>query len=252
MKKLLSILAFLPLCLQAQELIGGNNIIKANLSSLLLRNYYVTYERHIAPHLSLSLGVRMMPNGNLPFQSQIENMVTDPSITISRCSVSNFAITPELRFYLRGGMRGFYIAPYGRYSSFNLFVPVHYKTYPTGNPNDVVTKDADFSGKVTAFSGGVMIGVQHQLFKKIVLDIWIVGGHYGKSTGNLLATYTQSADPLVRPYEKQTLQSAIDNINASPFKVSGTVSPDTPTATITTDGPWVGLRALGINLGFRF
>ncbi|MBC7652082.1 MAG: DUF3575 domain-containing protein, partial [Deinococcales bacterium] len=45
MKKVLYLLAFLPLVTQAQSLLNGKNIIKTNLSSLALRNYNISYER---------------------------------------------------------------------------------------------------------------------------------------------------------------------------------------------------------------
>ena len=251
MKKLLLVFALFPLFINAQSLIGGNNIFKTNLTSYALGCPNLTYERHIAPHLSLSVGFNDMPKRGLPFQNTIENLFSSSYIDYANTQVSSFSITPELRFYVLGGMRGFYIAPYARFSTLNLDVPLHYSTEVNGN---IITKDANFSGKITSTSGGLLLGTQHQLFKKIVIDIWILGGHYGSCNGNLLATYTQQDpnNPVVTALEKQTLQTAINSLDSSPFKVSGKVRADAPKADITVSGPWVGIRALGINVGIRF
>jgi hypothetical protein len=186
----------------------------------------------------------------LPFQSQIENAFASSVLDYGNVTVSNLSITPEARFYILGGMRGFYIAPYARFATMDLNVPIRYSNSSSGSLN----KEADFVGKITSTSGGVMIGTQHQLFKKIVIDIWIIGGHYGSSHGDINATYTPTDpnNPLVTHYEKQSIQNGINSINPAPFKVSGTVSQTTPTAHITVDGPWAGIRALGINVGVRF
>lgn len=251
MKKLLIALAFFPLLLNAQSLIGGKNIFKTNLTSYAFGCPNLTYERHIAPHLTLSVGVNDMPKRGLPFQNTVQNLFSSSYIDYAHTQVSNLSITPELRFYVLGGMRGFYIAPYVRFSTLDMDVPLHYSTEVNGN---IVTKDATFTGKITSTSGGLLLGTQHQLFKKVVIDIWILGGHYGSCSGNLLATYTPQ-DPnnaMVTALEKQTLQTAINSLDPSPFKVSGTVSKTAPSADIKVSGPWVGIRALGINVGIRF
>jgi hypothetical protein len=251
MKRYILCLLFLPLLSRSQSLIGGNNIIKANLTAYALGNFGLTYERHIAPHLTLSLGINKMPNRSLPFMNEIKDKFSSSYINYENSSVSNLSITPELRFYILGGMRGFYLAPYARYTSMNLHVPLHYSTIINGN---TVKEDATFSGTITSTSGGLMIGTQHQLFKKVVIDIWIVGAHYGSCSGDLNATYkpTNPNNSTITSEEKSTLQSAINSINPSPFNVSGKVNPTAPTAEIKVSGPWAGIRALGINVGIRF
>ncbi len=252
MKKSIAILLFLPLLSSAQSLIGGNNIIKANLTAYALGNFGLTYERHIAPHLTLSLGVSKMPSRNLPFKNEIQNLSISSYIDYENTTVGNLTITPELRFYILGGMRGFYLAPYARYSSMNLYVPLKY----SNSSSNTLNRKADFKGSITSMSGGLMIGTQHQLFKKVVIDIWIIGAHYGSAHGDINATYTPTdknhPNSQVSQTERSSIQEGINSIQPSPFKVSGTVSQTTPTAKIIVDGPWAGIRALGINVGIRF
>jgi len=255
MKKLIYLLILIPFFAIAQDTTtvhphpmkgkGGMNLIKVNLSSLVLSNYSFTYERGITDKMSFSLGFRFMPKGQIPFETQVKNMINDNSVNVDQFQIGNTAITPEFRFYLgRGRLHGFYVAPYGRYASFDASVPVNYSYNPgTGTVN----KTALFSGTVTSFSGGVMFGMQYPLSSWLTLDFWLVGAHYGSCNGNLLATVS----PPMSTQEQQGFQSALDGIKADPFTFKGTVTSST-SATISATGPWVGIRGLGINLAARF
>lgn len=233
------------------------NAIKINLSSLAFRNYHLQYERQLAKKLSLNLGFKYMPDGNLPLEDLIRDFFSEifdnDFIDIGKFTAGSFSITPELRWYLgKRAMKGFYIAPYARYSSYDLGLPVKY-TYdsdPTPVVNNV-TKTGIFNGKVTSFSGGIMLGTQFNLGKRIVLDIWWIGGHYGSSSGDLTLNSV-----LATQEERDAVQAVLDDPDnmerVKPFEYKRT-APVTATGTkIESTGPWAGIRALGINLGFRF
>jgi len=255
MKKSLLAIALVPLFLNAQSLIGGSNIVKVNLSSLALGSYSVSYERKILPHITASLNINDMPKRGLPFQNTVENYASSSFIDYGNTQVGNFSITPELRLYVIGAGHGFYVAPYARFSNMDLNVPLKY-SYQSQN-GATINKSVDLSGNIKATSGGLMIGTQHQLFKKVVIDIWILGGHYGSCNGNLTAPYTPTDNNPNSPTsvnERAGIQAALNTINPSPFKVNGTVSQTSTSATaaLNVSGPWVGVRALGINVGIRF
>lgn len=239
MKKLLLLLLCLPFFADAQVPgSSGKNIFKVNTSSLVARNFHFTYERQLSKRISAAIGYRTMAKGKAPFQSSLESLLGESDFNFGNFEIGNNAITPEVRFYLgKGNMKGFYVAPYLRFASFDITAPVKY----TVNSN---TLEAPLSGKIKSTSGGLMIGTQHTLFKVLTLDIWIVGGHYGSSKGDLNLTRAFSAQ------EQSALQQEIDNIDAKPFKFKGTVT--STGANVKSDGPWAGIRGLGINLGFRF
>jgi hypothetical protein len=231
------------------------NAVKINLSSLAFRNYHIQYERKLAKKLSMNLGFRFMPDGGLPMESLIRNYFPDifenQYVDIGKFTASNFSITPELRWYLsRKAMKGFYIAPYARYTSFDLGLPLRY-TYDQdpGPLTNNVTKTAIFNGKINSFSGGLMFGTQFSLGKRLVLDIWWLGGHFGSSNGDLdLITSLPTQE------ERDAVRDVIDQYkqDVKPFEYER-VGPVTATgAKIQSSGPWAGIRALGINLGFRF
>jgi len=241
MKKIIFFLFLLPLFAHAQ--LGKNNIIKTNLSGYVFNNYYFTYERKIVKHLSLSLSYRTMPKGIIPFESQVSKMFKNSNFDFTQFQIGNTAITPEVRIYSHKNMTGFYIAGYARFATFDITAPVNY-TYTNGAVQQSST--ALFDGKITSTSGGLMIGTQHNLFKILVLDIWILGGHYGTCNGTLLATINHT----MSSQEQAALQNQINGIQASPFTITGKVTSPT-TANLVANGPWAGIRA-GLNLGIRF
>ena len=237
----------------------GKNIFKINLSSLTLSNYSVGYERQIAKNVSFSLGFRYMPKGIIPYSSNLQDAAgNNPDINFNLLQMGNTAITPEFRFYAHKNMRGFYMAPYGRYTSFDVTIPLKYSTTQNGQ---TIKEDALFSGTITSYNAGLMLGTQHNLGKNIIIDIWIIGFHGGSSKGDLVATFSPALSNAPAPpgYQNpvQSLQSAIDGIKADPFTITGKVVLDpggktASSATLNSDGPWYGIRGLGINLGIRF
>lgn len=159
---------------EEKKIIPDRNFIKVNLTGILVKNYSVQYERILSRKFSFSLSYRVMPTTTLPFQSYILKSVgndnPETAKTIKNFKLSNYAITPELRFYVskKGFGRGFYIAPFYRYASFK-----------TDNLNIFYTDNAGaqssskLSGKLTGNSGGILFGVQRFFGKHIVLDTWI-------------------------------------------------------------------------------
>jgi len=244
MKKAIVILLLLPFISIAQP---GNkmNILKMNLSSLVLKNYHFIYERGLTKHISVSIAYRIMPKSEVPLKNELENIIDDPDVNVSSFKMGNSAFTPELRFYLgKGTLSGFYLAPYARFATFDVTVPVKYNS--SSFPG---TKyEALFSGKVKSTSGGLLMGVQHSIFKKLVLDLWIIGGHYGSCDGTLNAT---NINPPMTPAERADLDDQLNTIDAGPFNIKGHTTSNT-SAIITADGPWAGIRSAGLTVGFRF
>ena len=253
MKKLLFILALLcTLQGTAQKLIGGNNIIKGNLTSFALKNYHLSYERSLNHFMSVSASYRYMPKSSLPLQSIAEKYIDNSAINFDLFQVGNNALTFESRFYLGlQKMSGFYIAPYVRFADFDLSVPVEY-TY-TPDPtlgaiigNKPITKTAGLNGNIKSNSYGAYIGLQKQLLTKLVIDIWFIGGHYGNSNGNL----SFIAPEKLPSQAVDALQKTLDDTKLNPFELKSKV--DQNGATADMKGPWAGFRGLGISLGLRF
>jgi hypothetical protein len=252
MKKIF-LLFFIVIAFNAtsQSLIGGDNILKTNLSADAINNYNITYEKSINHFISLSVNYKSMPLSKLPLKSIAKKFIDNPAIDFDNFKIGNTTITFEGRFYLGlSKMSGFYIGPYIRYGNYDLSVPASYTYTPDKIfPAEIVkpiTAVATLDGTVRTQSYGAHVGMQFQLLTKLVLDISFMGGHYGTSTGKL-----EFSPPVAFPRPAQdALKQVLDNTKADPFKLKSTVNANK--AIVDMEGPWWGLRGLGIGLGLRF
>lgn len=222
------------------------NFIKLNLTAIILKNYSLQYERVLSKPVSLAIAFRTMPSSSLPFKNlivkEIGNDDDDLKRTIENLTMSNFAITPEVRFYLsrKGYGNGFYIAPFYRYAHFTL------STLPFTYENILgEEKSINLNGKFSSHTGGFLIGVQKNLGKLICLDLWIFGPHFGAGKGDFTGTPSQ---PLTLE-EQNDLRRQLDELDIPLTKK--TVDVTATHARLTLHGPWAGLRS-GISLGITF
>jgi hypothetical protein len=172
----------------ADEVRIAKNFIKFNITSALLKNYSLQYERIISKGISVALTFRMMPESGIPYTDNIFRWfdITDPEtqVIIENTIVGNYAITPEIRFYT-GKKRygnGFYFAlfyRYGHYTVNNALIP-----YDTDSGDEVTLNT---SCDVSSHSGGFMLGAQWALGKHLCLDWWILGPHFGVSSGDMIS-----------------------------------------------------------------
>ena len=252
MKKTLFVLAlFFTLQGTAQKLIGGNNIIKGNLTSFALKNYHLSFERSLNHFMSVSASYRYMPKESLPIKSIVEKYIDNSAINYDLFQMGNNALTFESRFYLGlQKMSGFYIAPYARFANFDLSVPVAYTYTPEGSfiAPTPITKSASLDGVIKSTSYGAYIGLQKQLLTKLVLDIWFIGGHFGSSNGSL--NFITPEDDKLPTLAINALQKVLDDTKVNPFEITSKVNQNGATADMK--GPWAGFRGLGISLGLRF
>lgn len=222
------------------------NIVKVNLMALGFKNYSFQYERVLTKRISLAVGVSTMPTGSLPFQNlfvdQFANGDAALESNIRSLKVGNFAVTPEVRFYLskKGYGRGFYVAPYYRYAKFTSEdFPVEYENGAT------TTNTIKLKGDIATNTGGLMFGAQWQLGKMVMLDWWILGAHYGNSAGTLSGV---PSTPLTSQ-EQQSIRDAIEGLDIPLTKITADVNANSVKAIV--DGPWAGVRA-GLTIGIRF
>ncbi len=218
----------------------GKNIIKLNLPALALRNISVQYERAIARKITVAGTFRYMPDGDIPLKSTFIKLADDPETErqLNNLQVGNMAVMPEIRFYLgkQGAFHGFYLAPFASIARYNANLLFEYD-------DAGATKTIPLDGSVNTFTGGLMMGAQWKLGKKIYLDWWILGPNYGSSKGDM------SGKKSLTLLEQQSLRDELDNLDIPLTDFTYTV--DGNGATINFKGPWAGVRS-GICLGFRF
>ena len=217
------------------------NMGKLNLSSIALKSIGLQYERQIGKQTTVALGVSFQPTSTVAFKSQLEKIIDNPRINVDQFKLGTTVITPEFRYYFGkdGAYHGFYVAPYLRLGKYHVEGPVSYKSSTDS------TKIAVFNGDLSFFSGGILLGSSFKLGGNFYLDWWIVGGSIGAASGNVHAD-----SDLSDPDDRKTLKKELDGTNVPLTHIESVVTPTG--ATVTSSGSVVGIRGLGINVGFRF
>lgn len=222
------------------------NFIKVNLTAIALKNYSFQYEHAFTKTVSVALSYRKMPNSSLPFRKEIEDIVADNGDqetinAIRDLRMENYAITPELRFYVgkKGWGRGFYIAPFYRYAEFRA----NNISFEYGD-NPAIQNKIALAGKLTANTGGLAFGAQWAIGKFVVLDWSIIGPHYGGGKGD----FSGASNRPLTATEQQELRRELENLDIP--LTNKTVFVDASGASMKLDGPWGGIRT-AVSLGIR-
>lgn len=236
---------------ESDEKAPGRNIFRTNLTSLAFRNYEFQYERMVARRTSLGISYRTMPSGPVLFKDMIIRSIDDagtPGSVDTRREVEsirmgNYAITPEVRFYAgkKGYGHGFYLSLFFRHASHTIDkISVDY------NDNAGVSRTVTLTGKLTSNTGGFMLGSQWMIARRVALDWWIVGPHFGTGTGTLSG---RNSSPISMADQNSLRSEIADVVNGIPF-IKNTINVDANGASVSLTGPWAGVRA-GISLGIR-
>jgi hypothetical protein len=222
------------------------NVVKINLTALVLKNYSFQYERILNRKFSAAIGFRTMPLGKLPLMSTIEKIVgdDDPETKdqIGNFNFGNTAFKAELRFYAgkKGYGRGFYLAPFYQNATYK---GNGLKFTYENNAN--VKSTISLGGEIKSNTFGLLIGVQKYLGKHISLDLWIIGPHYGNGKGDFTGTSTV---PLTTD-EQNDLRQELEDFDL-PFGTKK-VTVNANGANVKLDGPFGGVRS-GVTIGVRF
>lgn len=219
--------------------IDGKNMVKLNALALTTGTISVQYERLVSPKITVGATVNMMPNRGLPFSNTVESFVDDKTTAaqLKAISMSSFSFTPEARMYFgKESFKGFYIAPFVRYGSYSLELPVDY--HYEGNDEHII-----IDGKITSFSGGLAFGAQWKLSQNIYLDWMIMGPHYGSAKGTLQGQKSLNQE------EQDAINDALRDLDIPVVDYEYEVN--SSGAKVKLDGPWAGIRAV-IGVGYRF
>jgi hypothetical protein len=227
----------------AEEVLEHSNVFKINLMSLPFSTVSAQYERVRTNQTSLCLGLRYQPETQIPvdFGPTLTDLGADTFLksSFANFKLSNFAITPEFRFYLKQDGKGFYIAPFARYEQVNLSIPLNNKL------NSGRVLNSTLTGARTNIGGGIQLGAQFNLNKRFVLDWWIVGAYFGSNATEL-------------SFEDANLNLSASEITNLESILAIDIPILTTTPTITTDkiqvnnsGSSPSIRT-GLCLGFRF
>ncbi len=230
--------------------LADKNIIKINATSPIINNYSFQYERVISKRVSFAFSYRFMPQSNIPFKGTIIDLSDDTNAAtdaIENMKLSNYALTPEIRFYVgkKGYGKGFYLAPFFRHAKYEASqFRIEYQI-DSPDPSYNYNGTLNLSGDLKSNTFGLLIGAQWFLSRSVVLDWWILGPHAGFGKGNLNGL----SDRPLTEIEQREILDKLEDIEI-PF-ADKTVEVNSRGANMKLDGLWGGLRA-GISIGVKF
>jgi hypothetical protein len=222
-----------------------SNLVKINVTSLPFKNISLQYERILNKKISVAISGRIMPTSSVPFRNIILESASDDPDTkeaIESLRINTTAITPEVRFYLgkKGYGQGFYLASFYRYATFEGSDMKFDYTTSLGAQNSIF-----LAGKLTAHTGGILLGTQWLLGNRFCLDVWWFGPHYGVGNG----TFSGTTSVPLTAFEQNEIKQELEDLDIPLTKKTITVNASG--ASMKLDGPWGGVRA-GASLGLRF
>lgn len=238
-----------PPVTQPVNTVFGKNLIKFNVSGVVLNSYQLQYERVVNKSQSITLTVGVSPNVPLPFRSTLLKDFSSNSDAKRAIETTNFTRTTatlEYRFYFSGhAPKGLYFEPFVRYMNMKLS-----QDY-TFTPSDNQLHTAHLNAKFDGFGAGFLIGDQFLLGPHWAIDWWIVGPFYGPNiTADFIGT-----DPKMGDMDAQDLANLKNNIQSVKlplYTTTATVTPATNTVEAKLVGPYYGVRAFGLCLAYRF
>ena len=230
------------LCNTAKAGDDPQNVIKLNLFALGAKSISLQYERVLTPKMSVCLGLNYITSRGLP--KTLTN--NDPSGILASLKISGLAITPEFRWYPfnkdKDAPKGFYIAPYFRYTGFGMKANVTYIDTMSGGSGKTYTYP--LTVKFKGYGVGLMFGKQWLINDKVSIDWWILGGHYGSSS----VSVGLNAD--FSNIDKDGLKKQLDDIKLPGGTVTTIVT--NTEATVKVSGlPFGGIRS-GLTIGYAF
>jgi hypothetical protein len=221
------------------------NMFKFNATSLVFRNLQFQAERALNKTISLGFSFATISKGDIFFKDILLDAIgDDPDIAnmINSATVGYTSFTPEVRFYLGKGFgKGFYLAPFYRSSKYTIAdAEVFEYELDDGNFETLVV-----NGDLNSNTFGLLIGVQFNLGSRVILDWWIMGPHYGNSSGTLTGISSRTLSQT----EQDRLLAELNDIDVPLSDTTYEVSANG--ARMINDGPWGGIRS-GLSLGVRF
>ena len=236
---------------QLYSLLDGKTIVKTDPLSDVVGKLNLQVERLLAHGVSAQLGLYFTPQGDDGTQSgafHYRSYALSNSIVFSPEQPKYVAISPQIRWYLNGGLgHGFYIQGYYRFQHSD-FTRQHIHAQHKVVDDKMQYISVDYDGQATTHSYGLSIGAQW-LFgrrKNIVLDWHILGVGRGFARGGFTANFDDVSHAVLEEAVRSELLSmteqavfTFDNKTDNNVKVSNLKYQSY-------------IFNMGLSLGFRF
>src|SRR5690606_151132 len=102
-------------------------MVKLNVIPLTIGSFSADYDYLIASRTTIGTNLTFMPTRCILMLGCFESIIGDEAVSnqLENAELATLSISPHAKFYLgKGVCRGFYIAPFFRYASHSIQLPV--------------------------------------------------------------------------------------------------------------------------------
>ncbi len=220
-------------------------MIKTSLTGISAKSYTFELERTLTRKISVGASYRTMPTRLISFADQIIKYgdITDADIknALSNMQMGSTALNVEARLYLgkKGYGKGFYLGAYFRNTKFNV------DALPITVTDGISTRSIKTNGDMKISGGGLLIGTQFFIAKRICIDLQLIGIGAANSTLNLDATPT----PALTATEQTDIRNSLNSLTIPGVNLATLVTANSVKATGSGTMPWV---RSSFTVGLRF
>jgi hypothetical protein len=159
--------------------LAQKNVVKLNLFGLFASSYTLAYERVLNDKMAVQLSVG--------YRSYNFAEVTIGTWN-TKDTYAGPTIVGEFRYYVTNASkdvpRGFYVAPFVRYSSYTEKVESSDSSDPTNNSYNYTTK-----WTTSSIAGGAMLGYQWLVADRVSLDVFAGPQYKSRKVGDVTTTW---------------------------------------------------------------
>lgn len=232
---------------------------KINITSPVASLYSAQYEKSLTRGISFLVTGFYRPEKLIPFGTQLDNIAKNRGlgltgvdfqyIFVNEAAIGVKGASPELRFYMGKSKNRPFFSVFGQYEAFTMNVPASLNINYQGRDIDV---KAPIDFKINTLSGGVLVGKQFRLGKRLGADIVLIGPHFGKAK-RVDATVAQGLLKMLTDAERDIMKERIiERFKLDETYYDAAVTSESATLKAKRQVPYFGLRGAGINLSYYF
>ncbi len=239
------------------------NAVKTNLTGLGLQLYSLQYERMLSENLSFNNTFFYRPKVDIPFGTAIDNLAKDKGVGLTGLKFDHIFMdeakmgvkgwSPEFRWYFGKKNNRPFVGLFGMFEKFDMQVPAELLVKKSIDDQNDLYLDVKIPINFTfeTLSGGLLIGWQFN-WNRIGLDFVLVGPHFGKST-NFFAQGKNEAIVGLKEHEKEfLLENVKERFGLQDKYFSMDITDTSAEIRSVKPVPYFGIRAVGLNLSYRF
>jgi hypothetical protein len=258
LRKLLFVLCLISFSLSAQK--DLKNSVKVNATGAVTGIISVQYERMLTPKWSFNNTFFYRKKSQIPLGPEFDKLAKKHSlgltgvdfeyVFVDLAQIGVKGYSPELRRYFGHKNNRWFLGLFGQFEHFDATIPASLEARYDGQVYTLDKVPVNFD--IRTISGGLLIGKQFHFGKRLSLDLVIIGPHFGQAQKFYAAVETSILSRLNDSDKRYLKDKIIDRFRLSDQYFEVTVGDDKAEINAFKNVPYLGIRGLGLNVGFSF